>query len=96
MTPEFFRQLVSAWQPAEWGMCSLQGGFSQLKIPFPATEHEYRRDIYELCCRMHQIRVREVGISQIGTIYVNAWEEFGPEIYREFQNMVFGEICNND
>jgi hypothetical protein len=44
----FNEQLVSACQAAEWGMRSIQGSFSRLKLPMPASDHEYRAQILEL------------------------------------------------
>jgi len=37
----FNQQLVSARQAAEWGMRSLKGLFSRLKLPLPAKDHQY-------------------------------------------------------
>jgi len=44
----------------------------------------------------NQIRVRKVGISQIGTVYQSVWAEFGYEVLYEFESMVFGDIRRND
>ncbi|KAA1069755.1 hypothetical protein PGT21_032773 [Puccinia graminis f. sp. tritici] len=35
------KQLVSARQAAEWGMRLIQGSFARLKLPLPASNHEY-------------------------------------------------------
>ncbi|OAV92037.1 hypothetical protein PTTG_05184 [Puccinia triticina 1-1 BBBD Race 1] len=34
-------QLVLAWQAAEWGMRSIQGSFGRLKMPLPASDHQF-------------------------------------------------------
>jgi hypothetical protein len=36
----FNEQLVFACQAAEWGMQSIQGSFSRLKLPMPASDHK--------------------------------------------------------
>jgi hypothetical protein len=36
------KQVVSALQAAEWGMRAIQGFFSLLKLPLPATNHKHR------------------------------------------------------
>jgi hypothetical protein len=33
-------QVVSARQAEEWGMRAIQGSFSRLKLPLPATNHK--------------------------------------------------------
>jgi hypothetical protein len=48
-------QVVSARQAAEWGMRSLQGSFSRLKLPLPASDHKSRADIIHLAVRLHQL-----------------------------------------
>jgi hypothetical protein len=50
------KQLVSARQAAEWGLRAIQGSFSRLKLPLPATNHEFRAEVIELCVQLHQVR----------------------------------------
>lgn len=93
---EFGMELVSARQAAEWGMRAIQGGFSRLKLPMPAADPGYRREVLYLCCRLHQIRTRHVGINQIRTTYFSAWEEYGRDVLDDFEEMLFTDIQRND
>jgi hypothetical protein len=102
ISPEFFRELLSARQAAEWGMRSIQYGFARLKMPMPASESSYRHDMLELCCRLHQVRVRSVGISQIKSVYMDAWDEYSGgdwgdrDLTRQIQGMLLPNTQKND
>ena len=63
------KQLVSARQAAEWGMQAMQGSFARLKLPLPATDHQFRAEVIELAVRLHQLRCRAVGINQTRLVY---------------------------
>jgi hypothetical protein len=84
-------QVVSARQAAEWGMRSLQGSFSRLKLPLPASDHKSRADIIHLAVRLHQLRCRSVGINQTATVYQEIEDEF-QLLGRSFHKMLFPEI----
>ncbi|ODQ73348.1 hypothetical protein LIPSTDRAFT_71750, partial [Lipomyces starkeyi NRRL Y-11557] len=90
------RQLVSARQAAEWGMRALQGSFGRLKVPLPANDNQYRRTIIETCCRLHQLRVRLLGISEIRAKYEPVWKDSDGGTYADFGNMIFKDIVRND
>ncbi|KAH9450939.1 hypothetical protein Pst134EB_018447 [Puccinia striiformis f. sp. tritici] len=83
--------LVSARQAAEWGMRSIQGSFARLKLPLPAEDNEYRADLLQLVCRLHQIRCRLVGINQTASVYESVWDE-NAVLCRDFHNMLFKDI----
>jgi hypothetical protein len=68
-------QLLSARQAVEWGMRTVQGSFGRLRLPLPAEKHEEREEILEICFRLTNVRVREVGISQIANTYMPEWEK---------------------
>jgi hypothetical protein len=68
-------QVVSARQAAEWGMHSIQGSFALLKLPLPADDHQYRFNVLQAVCRLHQILCRLVGINQTQSVYRTVWDE---------------------
>ena len=84
-------QIVSAWQAAKWGMHSLQGSFSRLKLPLPANNHEFRLKLLETICRLHQLRTRTVGINQTRTVYDAVWDEH-QILCRDFHDLLFSDI----
>ena len=63
-------QLVSARQPAEWGMRALQGSFPRLKARFPYKQRGHRRIVMRLIVSLHNLRSRLVGINQIRSTYM--------------------------
>ena len=63
-------QLVSARQPAEWGMRALQGSLPRLKARFPYEERGLRRVVMCLIVSLHNLRTRLLGINQIQTVYM--------------------------
>lgn len=89
-------QLVSARQVAEWDMRSLQGSFSQLKMPLPADDSEFRAVVLETCARLHQVRTRVVEINQIRAVYEVVWREGRSTIYEDFERMLFKDMKAND
>jgi hypothetical protein len=84
-------QVVSARQAAEWGMRSLQGSFSRLKLPLLASDHKSRADIIHLAVRLHQLRCRSVGINQTARVYQGVEDEFHL-LGRSFHKMLFPDI----
>lgn len=88
-------QHVSVRQPAEWGMRALQGSFGRLRVPMPCDDKEYRKYLLEACSRVHQLRVRLLGINQIKTVYGKIWTD-EDIIYDTFRRMVFGQIQQHD
>jgi hypothetical protein len=63
-------QLISARQPAEWGMRTLQGAFPRLKARFPYEDRGHRRIVIRLIVSLHNLRARLTGINQITTVYM--------------------------
>ncbi|KAI7943600.1 hypothetical protein MJO28_011128 [Puccinia striiformis f. sp. tritici] len=84
-------ELVSARQAAEWGMRSIQGSFGRLKLPLPASDHQYRADLLLVVCRLHQLRCRMVGINQTASVYRSVWDE-NHTLCRDFHKMLFSDI----
>ncbi|KNE94317.1 hypothetical protein PSTG_12342 [Puccinia striiformis f. sp. tritici PST-78] len=84
-------QWVSARQAAEWGMRSIQGSFSRLKLPLPAADHKYRAEVIELAVRLHQVKCRSVGINQTQTVYQTVESE-NRMLARTFHRMLFSQI----
>jgi hypothetical protein len=84
-------QLVSARQAAEWGMRAIQGSFSRLKLPLPASDHEFRAEVLELCVRLHQVRCRSVRINQTQIVYQSVEDEH-VILARSFHEMLFPDI----
>ncbi|KAA1085829.1 hypothetical protein PGT21_020947 [Puccinia graminis f. sp. tritici] len=85
------KQLVSARQAAEWGMRSIQGSFARLKMPLPASDHQYWADLLQLVCCLHQLRCRSVGINQTQTVYQSVWDE-NHILARDFHRILFADI----
>ncbi|KIY47575.1 hypothetical protein FISHEDRAFT_45080 [Fistulina hepatica ATCC 64428] len=92
------RELVGFRQSAEWGMRAIQGSFGRLRIPLPIQNAHRRSSMLESCLRLHQVRVRKVGINQVHTVYVKYWTEDLEQrrIFNEFKSIVFGEQIRAD
>jgi len=67
-------EVTSARQAAEWGMRAIQGSFGRLSVPLPIEDDRYRAQMLLCCFRLHQLRVRCVGINQIKTVYDPLWQ----------------------
>ena len=93
----FNRQLLSFRQSVEWGMRSLQGAFSRLRVPLPIEDPLSRQDLLEICVRLHNVRVRCVGINQIRNVYEPIWAPVDEAwLWSEFERLTFGEIRARD
>lgn len=93
----FNRDLVSFRQSAEWGMRSLRGAFGRLRVPLPIGDMEFRQDVLEICVRLHNLRVRCVGINQIRNVYQPLWAPVEDAwLWAEFERLTFGEIRAGD
>ena len=93
----FNRQLLLFQQSVEWGMRSLRGAFGRLHVPLPIEDLPFRQDLLEICIRLHNVRVRCVGISQIRNVYQPIWtpvEEVW--LWSEFERLTFGQIRARD
>jgi len=89
----FNRQLVSLRQSAEWGMRALQGAFGRLRVPLPIEDIPFRQDLLEICVRLHNVRVRCVGINQILNVYQPMWAPVEDAwLWAQFERATFGEI----
>ena len=84
-------QLVSACQAAEWGMRAIQGSFARLKLPLPATNHQFCAEVIELAVCVHQLRCQSVSINQTCLVYQQVEDEHH-QLARDFREMVFGDI----
>ena len=93
----FNRQLLSFRQSVEWGMRSLQGAFGRLRVPLPIEDLQFRQDLLEICIRLHNVRVRCVGINQILNVYQPIWAPVEEAwLWSEFERLTFGEIRARD
>ncbi|KAG9023439.1 hypothetical protein FS837_005810 [Tulasnella sp. UAMH 9824] len=92
------REIVTARQAAEWGMRSIQSTFGRLRVPLDANDSLRRQRIFAVVLRLHNLRVRRVGISQIRSVYVSTWYESPMEkaVWEGFEEMVFGEMRRFD
>jgi hypothetical protein len=72
-------------------MQALQGSFSRLKLPLPASDHEGRWDIILLAVWLHQVQCQSVGINQTAAVYQGVENNF-QLLGRQFHNMLFPEI----
>ena len=84
-------QLVSAQQSAEWGMQAVQGSFSRMKLPLPATDHLFRAKVLELWVWLHQVRCQSVHINQTQAVYQSVKEEH-VLLGQSFHQMLFPDI----
>lgn len=92
------RQLLSYRQSAEWGMREIRGSFGRLRVPLPADKVDMRQSLLQLVMRLHQVRVRRVGISHIRNVYVPIWQEGDEagELWMLWERMLFREIRRRD
>jgi hypothetical protein len=67
------REITNARQAVEWGMRSIQGAFGRLRLPL-SINPKSRQRILIICFRLHQLRVRRVGINQIQSVYDPLWQ----------------------
>ena len=78
-------------------MRSLQGAFGRLCVPLPIDDLPSRQDLLEICVRLHNVRVRCVGISQIRNVYQPIWAPVEEaRLWSEFERLTFGEIRARD
>jgi hypothetical protein len=91
------RQLLTYRQTAEWGMRDFQGSFPRLRLPLPISDVTWRQDMLENMARMHQLRVRRVGVNQIRNVYQPIWKAAEDErLWMAFEHMVFGDVRAGD
>lgn len=94
---QFDAQLLSFRQSAEWVMRALQGSFGRLRLPLEIASAERRGDLLETCVRLQNLRTKLVGINQLRSVYMPIWQENEQEeIWRNFENIVYGEQRKND
>lgn len=91
----FNAQLVACRQAAEWGMRSIQGSFGRLRLPLDANDDGKRRDLLEICMRLHNLRTRLVGINQIRNTYMPIWMA-SDTLWETFGDTLFTEIARSD
>eukprot|EP00299_Pterocystis_sp_00344_P008370 c3142_g1_i1.p1 GENE.c3142_g1_i1~~c3142_g1_i1.p1 ORF type:complete len:233 (+),score=21.42 c3142_g1_i1:35-700(+) len=90
----FNNALVSQRQSAEWGMRQIQGVFARLRVPLDTNDTRGRAMIIRLCCRLHQVRCRVIGLNQIRSVYSSSWQD-GTTI-QDFQQCMFRDIRKTD
>ena len=81
--------IIAARQAAEWGMRSLEGTFGRLKVPL-SVDSVHRSVTLNLVMRLHQLRVRRIGISQIRSVY------YPPIHVDEVGERLFKDIIRSD
>lgn len=93
----FDRQLLSFRQTAEWGMRAIQGSFGRLRIPLDINDPQGRGDLLELCARLHNVRVRLVGINEVHSVYVHIWRQSeDARLWDMFERMLFRDVRAGD
>lgn len=60
-------------QSVEWGMRALQGSFGYLATHLP-VDNERRELILRVILHLHNYRTRRVGLNQIRSVYLPAFE----------------------
>lgn len=88
--------LVSARQAAEWGMRSLQGSFGRLRVPLDINNPLGRMRLLEVVVRLHNLRTRLVGASQIRTVYMRRWGGLDDHWLENMRNEPFENVRRND
>jgi hypothetical protein len=92
----FNAQLTSYRQFAEWGMRAFQGSFGRLRVRLDIGDNHGRARLLEVCIRLNNLRANCVGISQIRSIYQPVWMVEHDDMWFNFVNMVFWDICAQD
>ena len=92
------RQLLSYRQAAEWGMREIRGSFGRLRIPLPIENTSLRRKLLKLAGKMHQLRVRRVGISHIMNTYMPIWKDGieNIDVWENWEKMLFRDMRRKD
>jgi hypothetical protein len=86
----FNRQLLSFRQTAEWGNSALKGAFGRLRLPLQIHDHPARRDLLEVCVRLHNLRTRCIGLNEIRSVYMPLWSLTPEEgLWDGFENRFF-------
>lgn len=75
------RVMPSERQSAEWGIRAFKAPFGRLRLPLPA-DAKARYRLLQVCVHLYNLRVREVGLNQIRTVYGNPSEEQQPWVER--------------
>lgn len=68
------RVMPSERQSAEWGIRAVKAPFGRLRLPLPA-DASTRFRLLSVCVHLYNLRVREIGLNQIRTVYGNDSEE---------------------
>ena len=66
------RAMISSRQSAEWGMKAVQGTWGVLQTRLPVGI-DARKLILGLCVKLHNFRVRLVGLKQLQTVYAREY-----------------------
>lgn len=90
------RAIVSVRQAAEWGMRALQGPFARLRVPLDPNDHDDRGRIIRLCARLHQLRVRIIGLNQTRNTFLPSFSGGGRSPFACFQSLLFRDIRKAD
>jgi hypothetical protein len=72
-------------------MHSIQGSFSWLKLPLPASNHPFWFDVLQVVSQLHQLQCWMVEINQTRTVYDAVWDE-QQTLCRAFHKMLFSDI----
>ncbi len=92
----FHRALVFQRQAVEWGMRQLQGAFGRLRVPLDANDSASRGRILRVCCRLHQLRCRVVGVNEIRTVYMRVFLQGGESGMDQLERALFRDIRKAD
>ena len=85
----YSRAILSYRQTAEWGMRGLQGRFGRLRMPLEIEDTDGHADLIETCFRLHNLRVRQIGISHIRNVYVPMQHEGNGWLWDGFEQIPF-------
>jgi hypothetical protein len=78
-------------QTAEWGMRTIQGSFSRLRVPLLINDENARKELLETCLRLVCLRACRVGISQIRNVYMPTWKASeDKELWENISEVMFG------
>ena len=75
----------------------LQSLFGRLQVPLDINVERDRRELLELCCRLHNIWTELVGINQIRNVYMPVWKASeDEELWNNLGDILFGDIHCRD
>ena len=61
-----------------------------------STDGQWRSNTLELCFRLHNLRIKCVGIGETQNVYLPTWWGDDDELWFEFEHLMFSDIWHCD